>query len=219
MATDERTAEYLASHLSEHAPWRNGDTIELASIKDYHEFEEDLIRYVPHPNRVIPEWESRLPAERFIRPSNFLGRIYDVSLVFVREPHEYLQRQQFGSLANKLADTVDHAGSAFGFAMDAHLFTSKGGNIGSLSVFLAYAHPSVVQNKRQGPVFSDPKSSTDNAGIRRIISKPRIDTTTPIDELRQQSINTAYELQKMGVKRPLLGAFESRRYYKKSKKH
>lgn len=208
MSDIESKIEFLEARRPQSAPWNNGDVIEVGSLREYIAFEGELIEFLPHNVSVKEQWEGRKPLDQIITPKGFFGRICDISLVFTDAPYEYMQTQP-NTVKNSLKDTVQTPGFAFGFAMQAGLHSTRGGNIGSLHVFVAYAPP-VLGKGNKGGKFNR-SSGAGAAGIRRVTTKPKVVTSKPIEQITQESIEIALKLQKNAVKHPYLGAFETRR--------
>ena len=203
--------EFLAKHQLQTAPWIVGDVVELDDLRDYRALEDTLIDYIPHTDLAENMWLGRKPIEQILTPKKFYGRICDISLVFTDQPYEYVRVSDYKLTANALADTTLTPGFSLGFVMHAALNSTKGGNIGTLDTFVAYAYQCIDKHPNGRYYFKNPSTSAGACGIRRAVCKPVVTTDTPLLELRQASIQKAIQVHAWALKHLYGGAIESKR--------
>lgn len=187
--------------MSDTLEFEPGAVIEVADATYLHQVEDVIAgRLMPEMDEEqLERWAGRPKLKDLLQPSKFYGRIGDIALEVMEDPHEHHatarergfsfyrgsgNKQTTGRIA-----TFQALGDVVGLTYLSNARSSRGGDIGQIQAELWYlpAGNRTAEHSGYGPLM-------------RALTQPRIETQKVID-LQRESRENAYRIASSGIRR------------------
>lgn len=197
--------------IDEPFPLQLGECVAFPGFTEFHTFESGLQRYIDHHPDIAESWQTRARIQHELWPPKQIGKFGGVILTVI-SLEDFFERST-RSFRNALSDVFifeAFKNRAHAFTLDAEIVSSREGVIGGVSTYLAYAPlplnisvgKKLDENQQPLTVSASKAYSLHPTGMRRLIDKPIIAGIEHMRRVREQSIASAYALERFRLGRP-----------------